>query len=703
MKKSAYSDRIRTIEVSFILIIPLFLSGCTQTSNPTTDEGNLSDPSIKPAVIFTLPANSATGPFDIYNPGSGSALPSFVVQFNKLMSTYSIVPGAITCKGFDQPVAVIPHSNEIIIYVNSKEGSGKKKNASSEITSQGHRSDKPKAYNNILELDIVDSEYATYASAPRMAYVLGKTYTITIDTSVQDINGNHLQTPYTFSFTPEPNFRVIESVPADNSKNVSITGGSSIGLLFNSPLQSGSASQLKLSPSPNGKWVIYSYDSTEAYFSTADTLLYNTTYTITAPASLKDNDGHQLGSNFSSSFTTTPFEVLSVNPANGSTGVSNNYSLSFAMSGPIDTSTLRSAFTISPGVAGYFSFYYSEPSYFYFTPTNGYAFNTKYTVTLSTGLKASNGTPLAAPYAMSFTTQSFEVSSTYPADGSTNWSSDQSITVYLSGPIDTSSVRSAFSISPSVAGFFSINPSSFEFTPTNGFGMGTTYAVSVSTALKAQDGTHLQSPYNFSFSTQPFEVTYTDPSNGETNVSPNYTINIEFNGSVDTSSIRQAFSTSPSVPGYFNSYYGSPYFTFTPNVSFGMNKAITVTISTAMKSQNGSHLSSPYSFSFSTQPFQVTGIYPSNGSAGVSRNLYDIQISCSATIDTSTIRSAFSINPSVSGTLFFYNGNDNFYFYPNRELSANTQYTVTVSSSLKAFDGTPLSQNYTSSFITGSN
>lgn len=123
-----------------------------------------------------------------------------------------------------------------------------------------------------------------------------------------------------------------------------------------------------------------------------------------------------------------------------------------------------------------------------------------------------------------------------------------------------------------------------------------------------------------------------------------------------------------------------------------------------MKSRAGSSLASPYAFSFLTTPFQIS-IYPSDGSTGVSRGT-QVQVDCNSKYDTSTVREAFSITPTVSGALQL-SGNEYYYpsfvFFPtsNTSFAANTQYTVTVSTALKAIDGTSLPQTVTSTFTTG--
>ncbi|HEY9167847.1 MAG TPA: Ig-like domain-containing protein [Candidatus Kryptonia bacterium] len=689
-----------------LIAVTILVSGCTKNNNPAGDTGSLSDPSVKPAVIFTLPANGGTGPFNVFNPGDGTARPSFVVQFNKLMNTYAIKTGAITCKGFDRAVAVVPHSAQNVIYppYSNRNSKSEKKLVPTALQVP----DKPASFDDVVELDVVDS--VNYAIGNgyhyQLPYVVGRTYTVTLDTSLQDINGNHLQSPYTFSFTPEPKFRVITGYPSNGDKNVSITDANGIELIFNSPIEASTLAQISITPALQGKWFVYSSDSTRAYFSSPDTLEYNTLYTVNVPAAVSDNYGHQLGTAYSESFMATPFQVFSFYPSDGSTGIGTTYTVGVNMTGAIDTTTLRPAFSISPNVAGSLQYFGQSPSSFSFIPSVAFGFNTKYTVSLSTALKSTNGTHMIAPFSSTFTTMPFEVTSSYPSDGSTGILSAQSVQVAFSGPIDTNSILHAFSISPSLAGSFSVNGNNngFTFTPTSALAMGTTYTVTVSTVMKAQDGTSLPSAYTFSFSTTPFQVSYTNPQDGATNWPQYQGISVDFNGNIDTSSAEMAFSISPPVTGAisFNYYYPTAAFNFTPSSQFVLGTTYKVTISTAMKSQGGSNLPAPYSFSFATIPFTVTSIYPSNGSYGSGRST-NVEVDCNAPIDTSTIRTAFSLSPSVSGRFTYYNGGtiSSFTFFPATSLAANTQYTVTVSTALKSSDGTPLSKSYSSTFTTG--
>ena len=555
------------------VIAIFFLVGCKDSLKTTVvsgGDGDLSNPSIQPQVVFTLPSSGSTGPFKVFNPGDGVALPSFVIQFNKLMSTYSIQTGTIICSGFDKPVRIALHSQSA--YPVYKMG-------------------KVAAYDDVLEFDVRDS-----SSNSRMYYEVGKTYSVTVNTSIEDINGNHLLQPYTFSFTPEPYFRVVTTYPANGTKDI-LPAYTYAYVVFNNIVSPDAASLLQLSPAVGGKWSVQGNSRYISFISTSP-FNFNTTYTLIVPSTVKDQDGHALHESVASTFTTTGFRVSSTSPANGEENVTHTY-LYFNFTGALDTGSVRSAFNISPYVAGTFQFYNS--SQFQFLAENGFSMNTKYTITLSPSLQSASGVTLS-PYSMSFTTAPFQVDYSYPSDGSTDVSLNNAINIQCNAFVDTASARSAFSISPATAGTFQLyrNSNSFSFMPINGLLPGTKYSVTISTALRTLQGDVLSSPYSFSFTTDQFRVTSSYPYNGATSVYRNSNISISCNAPLDTSTIRSAFSISPTVAGTVTYSASSHYFYFYPSVSYTANTTYTYTVSTALKSASGGALASPFSASFTT-------------------------------------------------------------------------------------------------------
>ncbi len=335
-----------------------------------------------------------------------------------------------------------------------------------------------------------------------------------------------------------------------------------------------------------------------------------------------------------------------------------------------------------------------------FSSTENFDYNTAYSIRVPGTMTDRFGHTLSKDYTASFHTAMFQVAGVNPLSGSTN-APISDMNIFMTGPVDQSTLHSSFSITPNVDGVVLSSAETIRFIPTNGFDYGIKYTVTLSPTLKASDGTALSSTYSTNFTTMPFQLTGTNPPDGAINWSAEQGIEVYFNGTVDGTTLKNAFTITPNVAGYFSNYENSSfYFLFWPTPGFAMNTKYTVTISTALKSSNGCNLSGAYNFSFSTAPFQVTFIYPSDGTWGVSRT-NDVQIGCNASLDTATIHSAFSISPPVAGELLYDNQSTGFSFSPNNPFAANTSYTVTVSKSLKAFDGTALSKDYNSTFVTG--
>jgi len=448
---------------------------CDKVSNVVgaDDRQSLSDSTISPRVIFTSPSHGTSGPFQLYNYGPGSQRPHFVIQFNKFISTYSIGPNTVRISGFERPAVV-------------------------RVRPQGfyYRLDKTAYYSDILEFDVVDSLGYYY----RMPYEVGHTYTVVVDTSLRDINNNLMGEAYVFSFAPEPNLRILMIYPDPAAGKLSVTQNQFPSVLFNSKMTSSLFSSISFSPPLSGLWNL-SYDSAYVSFSPSNPLSFSTQYTVTIPQGTADRDGHGLPQSFQAVYTTHPFMILSASPPHGSVEVPPWTSVYFQVTGRIDVNTVVGAVTVSPSIA-YSISAYENSFYLYLDSPARFATGTTYTITISSGLKASDGTSLV-PYIHQFTTEPFEVNYTSPSNGQTGVYRYTSINVQCNDAIDQSTISSSLTISPTVAGTISMtyDETGFYFSPTNGFAANTTYTVTVAASLKSTRGVAIESPRIFSFTT----------------------------------------------------------------------------------------------------------------------------------------------------------------------------------------------------------
>jgi hypothetical protein len=468
--------------LSVCCFVTLFSSGCTKEgpAGPPGDD-NLSNPAVKPTVIFTLPGNGATGPFtNLFGGSSYTNLPHFVVRFNKLMNKLGFRDDLITIQGSGQTLKA-----ELFYNYYYRDGIRK-------ISSN---------YDDVLEFSIRDS-----ASYSQEVYQIGKSYTVTLNPGVEDINGNLTELAYQFSYMPEPYFRVRKVYPRDGTPNA--WPNENVSLRFNSFVDAGILPFLHLAPAIAGQWRVDSYDSTRVFFQPSDgRLAFNQDYTVSVDPTARDRNGNQINGTFTSSFHVQPFGVSLTSPSDGATNVNpNRNTIYIGFNGPVDTSTVRLAFNISPPVDGALEMYAYGNSIYYNT-ASGFTPQTTYTVSLSTSLTSADGTPLQSPYHFSFTTLPFQVTYTYPQNGQTLVPLQTTIGIDFNTYLDTGSVRAAFSINPPVSGLFSFSyygNSSFYYSPSL-LSANTTYTVTISTALRTKGGGYLQAPYMFSFRTTPLD------------------------------------------------------------------------------------------------------------------------------------------------------------------------------------------------------
>lgn len=346
-------------------------------------------------------------------------------------------------------------------------------------------------------------------------------------------------------------------------------------------------------------------DSVSSYYYTPFRWKLAEVYTLRISSKAKDVNGNTL-TPFLMTFVPEPyFRVRIVSPSPGSVNVSPSQSIYLSLNSPVDTVAF-SLLQVTPAVPGGRWFYYPyrsprDSSYLMYYH-DGMNDNTTYTVNVSGNFEDKFGNRIKQPFSSSFSTARFRVSGTYPSDGATNVGLTNSISIYLSNVIDTSTARMAFSISPAVAGNLSLYDQSlsFSFYPTGGFSPNTRYTVTLSTLLRSKRGGSLDTPYSFSFTTAGFRVTSTTPPSGANGVSRSSSIYINFNGAIDTGTVRSAFGISPGASGTFYLYDGSSSFSFYPFPMLTANQMYTVTISTAMQTKSGYALDSPYEFFFTT-------------------------------------------------------------------------------------------------------
>ncbi len=366
-----------------MFIAGLMYFGCKESPNsPVTNNyyyytDSLSDPAVKPKVIFTNPANGAVGPFSndaIYN-ANIQAGPQIVIQFNKLMNVFNLSSTNVrlTANNVAYPISLADYSYS-------------------------------PGLSNLLVFGV------------GYKYLAGKIYTVTVDTTLLDVHGYKLSAPYTFSFTPEPQFRVYSGTPTSAAYPDGINPGefSPIIVDLNSKIDTTIFNKFQISPAIAGEWVLnpYTYfaaDSTTAYFVSTDTLAFDTQYTVSVRAGANDVNGLLTKAPYQFSFTTQPFSAIveSWSSTTGPGGFTVFENIDYSFDGFVDTASIRPSISISPSLSFNLSFYSYNGGYrdVYLMPNiQQMQRNTTYTITMSTAARSRKGTHLKNAYSYSFTT-----------------------------------------------------------------------------------------------------------------------------------------------------------------------------------------------------------------------------------------------------------------------------------------------------------
>ncbi|UCH09601.1 MAG: Ig-like domain-containing protein [Fidelibacterota bacterium] len=239
--------------------------------------------------------------------------------------------------------------------------------------------------------------------------------------------------------------------------------------------------------------------------------------------------------------------------------------------------------------------------------------DTTYTITLGTEAHDTAGVHLRFPLEFSFSTVQSAVSfsgiQTNPFHGDVDVS-PMTNSVYVTFPrrMDPATTEAAISVDPAQE-FFYLWPEKNRMKIYTGEPLWAdeTYTFTIDETAEDLDGIELGDDFSFSFSTAPVRVASTSPGNSEVYVTPYDPITMWFNTFMVKSSVASAFSITPGVAGTIA--WGTQYnddvknaLTFWPSTNLKVNTKYTVTIGTQAQDLHGTHLGTPYSFTFITRP-----------------------------------------------------------------------------------------------------
>lgn len=255
-----------------------------------------------------------------------------------------------------------------------------------------------------------------------------------------------------------------------------------------------------------------SYSGVTATFTPSAPLAVNSTFIGRVKTSVKDVQGNALQEEyfwtFSTAATISPI-VVTVNPADSSTGVVINQNLSATFNMAMNPATINTnTFTLMQAgnnITGTISYNGNKAG---FNPSVDLSPNTEYTATITTAAQNTFGEGIATDYVWTFTTGAIAaptVTLTNPADKDTNVAVNTVVTATFSEPMDPSTINDTSFIlmdgAVAVTGVVTYNGLIATFTPSTNLDSNTLYSATISTNAKNIVGTSLSNNYDWSFTT----------------------------------------------------------------------------------------------------------------------------------------------------------------------------------------------------------
>jgi hypothetical protein len=233
-----------------------------------------------------------------------------------------------------------------------------------------------------------------------------------------------------------------------------------------------------------------------------------------------------------------------------------------------------------------------------------------------------------------------------------------------------------------------------------------TFFVTLSAPAGTELGTIPEVTVTIEESVEAPRVVSTSPPDGADDVSLNRSISVTFSEAMDRSPTEAAFSASPDPGCVFSWNSASTTLTCDPQGDLDPSTSYQVTIGTGAQSSPGVALANEYSFQFetgtatdTTAPF-VVDTTPDDGATDVGLNT-DISVTFSEEMNRSATEAAFSSNPSVDCAFRWNAAGDRLTCNTQSDLTASTDYTITIDTGAEDTAGNALVSTESFSFTTG--
>ncbi|MEX0996477.1 MAG: Ig-like domain-containing protein [Flavobacteriaceae bacterium] len=421
---------------------------------------------------------------------------------------------------------------------------------------------------------------------------------------------------------------------------------------------------------------------------------------------------------FDETFGVCPL-VVSTDPANGDINVPLNKVITVTFNETMNPATLIQGGITLEGTSEVSGTVTYDQSNFTasFTPSEEMESNTTYTGRVKTSVKDLDGNALQEEYVWTFSTGqtiSPVVIKTDPENNETGVVVNKIITAEFNMPMNPETINSTTFVlnqgTNVITGVVTYTGTTASFTPEANLTSNTTYTVTITTGAENTEGVPLQSNFVWKFTTGALvapTVISTNPERDETDVALNKVIEATFSMPMEPSTIN---GTTFTLKQGTNTISGVVSYTgvtarFTPEANLNSNTVYTATVTTGAENPAGIPLAGNYVWEFTTGASvapTVISTDPENNEKDVELNK-TLEATFSEPMNQATINeSSFTLKQgtnTITGVVT-YSGTTAF-FNPNSDLSENTLYTATITTTATNIAGIPLTNDYIWSFTTG--
>jgi hypothetical protein len=324
-----------------------------------------------------------------------------------------------------------------------------------------------------------------------------------------------------------------------------------------------------------------------------------------------------------------------------------------------------------------------------------------------------------------------EIISIYPSNLMTNVENDVVIEVRFSREMDTVKTNNSFSLSSAsgmVSGYFRWSDSGrrLSFEPKKILNDSEMYTITITTSAEDKDGNDLKeattSVFYVNTDLNSPEIQSHSPASNETGVLPDLSdlsppgyITIIFSEAIDPDTLYDGITISPAVQGTYAWDVTQQIITFNPVYDLNYGTTYTVTISESLTDISGNPFLEQYSFNFTVgddfEKPEVLSVYqdlPAPGNYNWTENGVndeiekdqDIIIAFSEEIAVDTLYDAITISPSCDFYIDTNATNDQAVIVFNSPAESETNYTLTISSTVTDLQGNNLIKEYVYQFYT---